>query len=165
MDKVENFHSRYGIPQGISAINGTHIDIKATSLSPTDYIKRKSRYSLNIQTCCDYKCCFLDVVIKWPVSVCDSRIFSNSFLNDILKTGKIPSCRRQILKDLDPIPVFFLGDPGYPLLLYLMKEYVNGGASHQKQYFGYKLCSARNVIECSFGRLKARFSAMKRARI
>jgi hypothetical protein len=44
-----------------------------------------------------------------------------------------------------------------------MKEYVNGGASRQEQYFGYKLCSTRNVIECSFGRLKARFGALKRA--
>ena len=48
MDKVENFHSRYGIPQCIGAIDGTHIDIKAPSLSPTDYINRKSRYSLNV---------------------------------------------------------------------------------------------------------------------
>ena len=51
----------------------------------------------------------------------------------------------------------------YPLLPYLMKEYANGGSSAQEQYFRYKLCSARNVIECSFGRLKARFGALKRA--
>ena len=42
IDKVENFHSRYGIPQCIGAIDGTHTDIKAPSLSPTDYINRKS---------------------------------------------------------------------------------------------------------------------------
>ena len=46
---------------------------------------------------------------------------------------------------------------------YVMKEYAGGGVTVQEQYFGYKLCSARNVIECSFGRLKPRFSCLKRA--
>ena len=44
-----------------------------------------------------------------------------------------------------------------------MKEYANGGSSAQEQYFGYKLCSTRNIIECSFGRLKDHFGALKRA--
>ena len=35
----------------------------------------------------------------------------------------------------------------------------------KEQYFtnSYRLCSARNVIECAFGRLKARFGYLKRA--
>ena len=43
-----------------------------------------------------------------------------------------------------------------------MKEYANGGSTSQEQYSGYKLCSVRNVIEYAFGRLKARFSALRR---
>ena len=67
-----------------------------------------------------------------------------------------------VVCDENPIPVVMLGDPAYPLLPYLMNEYANGGFTAQEQYFGYKLCSARNVIECAFGRLKARFSALQR---
>ena len=59
--------------------------------------------------------------------------------------------------------MFILGDSAYPLMPYLMKEYVGGGLSRQEQYFGYCLCSACNVIECSFGCLKARFACLKRA--
>ena len=44
-----------------------------------------------------------------------------------------------------------------------MKEYAGGGSTPQEQYLGYRLYSTRNVIECSFGRLKARFAALKRA--
>ena len=45
---------------------------------------------------------------------------------------------------------------------YVMKEYANSRSNASEQYVGCMLCSARNVIECAFGRLKARFSALRR---
>ena len=55
------------------------------------------------------------------------------------------------------MPNFLLGDPAYPLMPYIMKEYAAGGSTACQQYFGYKLCSAQNVIECSFAGLNSRF--------
>ena len=105
----------------LEAIDGTPIDIKQPKVNSSDYLNRKHRYSLNFRAVCDYKYTFVDVVVKWPGCV-----------HKQLKTGKIPSCERVIIEGENPVPVFLLGDPAYPLVPYVMKEYSNGGNTVQE---------------------------------
>ena len=80
-DKVKNFLKQFEFLQCLGAVDGTHIDIKQPSHNSTDFINRKSWFSINVQACCDYNCRFMDVVVKWPGSVHDARVFTNSTLN------------------------------------------------------------------------------------
>ena len=60
---------------------------------------------------------------------------------------------KELLPGYDKVSVTLLGDPAYPLLPYCMKEYPHA-RTNEEVIFNNMLRSARNPIECAFGRLK-----------
>ena len=159
---VKDFYEQHGFPQCLGAIDGTHIRIKQPSCSAhSDYINRKGNFTINCQAAADYRYCFFDVVVKWPSCVHNAQIFSNSSLNLLLRDKISPPCPRVIVENEPSVPICLLGDPAYPLLPFIMKEFANGGRTPEEQFFGYRFFSARMVIECAFARLKARFGCLR----
>ena len=78
----------------------------------------------------------------------------------MFRDGSIPKCEKVIVEGEPAVSVCILGDTAYPLLPFLMKRIHKKIA--EEQFFGYRLSSARMVIECVFGQLKARFGCMSR---
>ena len=86
-----------------------------------------------------------------------------SHLNQKLQKKFFPYCGKQIVEGETNVPICILGDPAYLLLPFLMKEYPKGEKDEREQYYGYRLSSVRMVIENAFGRLKGRFSCLRRS--
>jgi hypothetical protein len=77
-EKARHFFDQFQFSQCIGAVDGTHINIQQPTHNATDFINRKSHFSINVQACCDSKGQFMDVVVKWPGCVHDARVFTNS---------------------------------------------------------------------------------------
>ena len=75
-DAVFRFEDKFGFPQAIGCVDGTHIPIKQPLDSPHDYFCYKMKYSLNCQSICDEKGRFIDIDLRWPGSVHDARLYA-----------------------------------------------------------------------------------------
>ena len=158
-EKIAQFESKFGAKQSFGCIDGTHIPILCPVENSQDYFKYKNFYSINVQAVCDYRGYFLDVECTWPGSVHDAKVFANSSVNKKMRNGAIPMVY-QTMQGIK-IPCYLIGDPAYPLTPFCMKEYKTCSNNLQVVY-NSMLCSARNPIECAFGRLKARWGILTR---
>ena len=96
------------------AIDGTHIPILAPTDNHVEYVNRKGFHSVLMQAVTDCNYLYRDVVIGWPGSVHDARVFSNS---TIFRRGNEQQLSpRDLVKEICgvDIPPFLVGDPAYP---------------------------------------------------
>ena len=112
------------------------------------------------QAVCDSRGRFIEVECKLPGSVHDAKVFANSAISKNLRNNLFPITYSTLLPGQDPIPNYLIGDPAYPLTPYFIKEY-QSCSSNSKFIFNNLLGSARNQVECSFGRLKARWGFLR----
>lgn len=105
------------------AINRTHIPIATPQKDHAAYMNRKSYHSVVMQALVDDKYLFRDIVVGWPGSVHDARVFSNSELYTLGCSSQLfpTDLKADIIgKEIHPM---MLGDPAYSLLSWLIKGY------------------------------------------
>jgi hypothetical protein len=158
LEVIEGYEKAWGFPMCAGAIDGTHIPILAPSGNHAQYVNRKGYHSIPLQAVVDCNYLYRDVVIGWPGSVHDARVFSNSAIFKKGNQGKLfPS---ELTKEIngEEIPPFIVADPAYPLLPWVLKGYPNdNNAPRRERVFNYRLSRARVTVENTFGRWKGRF--------
>ncbi|CAM5150989.1 unnamed protein product [Natator depressus] len=143
-----------GFPNCGGAIEGAHIPILAPEHQAGEYINRKGYFSIVLQALVDHKGRFTNINVGWLGKVHDARIFRNSGLFQKLQEGTLFPDQKITVGDVE-MPIVILGDPAYPLMPWLMKPYT-GSLDSSQELFNYRLSKCRMVVECAFGRLKAR---------
>ena len=154
---IRGYKETWDFPMCAGAIDGTHIPILAPTKNHSDYVNRKGFHSILMQAVVDCNYLFRDVVIGWPGSVHDARVFSNS---SIFEKGNenclFPDDLTEEICGVD-VPPIIIADPAYPLLPWLIKGYPKNEATGSQRLFNYRLSRARMTVENTFGRWKGRY--------
>ena len=88
--------------------------------------------------------------MRWPGNLHDARIYENCGISKKFISREIPPIYEELVPGFALAPSLLLGDPAYPLLPNLMKEYLSWKNTKEIN-FNNTLSSARNQIECAFG--------------
>ena len=161
-NSVNDVVSKCGFLQCAGAIDGSHITVQAPCMNHTDYYNRKGWYSILSQAVVESDYLFWDVNVRWPGSVHDAHVFSNSTLNGKATSDNLLQGHSRNIEGKS-VAVCLVGDSGYLLLRWLLKPFpFNGDLSTAKKTFNYKLSRARIVSEIAFGRLKARWCRLSK---
>lgn len=147
LDVQRAFMQQSGIPGVVGLIDCTHIPIISPGGGNAELFRnRKGFFSINVQAICDHELKLTNVVVRWPGSTHDSRIFENSNI-----------CAKFERREINGI---LLGDNGYPLRSYLVTPVLTPN-SREERRFNLALCNTRVKIENVFGILKRRFPCLR----
>lgn len=154
---INGFRTKCNVPQCAGAVDGCHIPVRPPANNHTDYYNRKGWYSVLLQAVVDHKYVFRDVVVGWPGSAHDARVFSNSNLYRKANNRTILNTNSISILNTNVFP-FLVADSAYPLDTWLMKPFPHNSAlTSGQRNFNLLICRARIVTENAFGRLKARW--------
>ena len=152
---AEYFEEKTNIPQAILVIDGSHIPVSAPKIGYQDYVNRKGWTSIVLQGVVDNKLLFRNIYCQEPGCTHDATVLRNSNLFKY-KDLVIPDGTKEI--NGVKIPYLIVGDPAYPLLPWLMKNYIyTSKISVEEDSFNVYLNKIRVNVEIAFGHLKNRW--------
>ncbi|CAN7950423.1 unnamed protein product, partial [Ixodes hexagonus] len=144
----QGFYAMQGFPGVVGAIDCTHVPIQSPGgVDAERYRNRAGYFSINVQTVSDHRLHIRDIVVRWPGSVHDSTIFSNSALKALFEDGKVGD-------------YILLGDGGYACSRYMMTPVIAPKTPAERAYNTAHI-PTRSTVERQYGVWKRRFPALQ----
>lgn len=160
-----DFNQLWQFPHTLGALDGKHIRIKSPTNSGSLFYNFKGYFSIVLFAAVDAHSRFRYINVGSNGKSSDSTIFSESSLYEAMQNGtlNIPQPEELVVDEGSKIPYFFISDDAFALDRHIMKPYNrNMKLSVPQEIFNYRLCRARMVVECAFGRLASRFRIFHR---
>lgn len=141
------FMRRTGVPGVVGSIDGCHIKIDSPKENEKDYVNRKFFHSINVLAVCTHNRKFSYILVGFPGSVHDARVFRCSDLFTQIST--------------DPAVLFpstnyhLIGDAAFPCSRYLLPTFKKTLANTpRKKRYNKKISRTRIVVENAFSDVK-----------
>ena len=94
-------------------------------------------------------------------SVHDAKVFASSIITRKFREGSLPGTLHEVLPGYRDVSNYLITEPAYRLNPFYIKDY-HSCSNNQLVFFNNMLRSARNTIECEFGKLKARWGLLRK---
>lgn len=161
-EMADYFEERFGIPQCVGAIDGSHIPILKPPQYQSDFHNRKGWHSIILQATVDGKGMFWDLNVGQPGREHDASVLRKSRLWAWATNSNGFSGRVKNICGTD-VGYFILGDSAYPLQKWLLKPYPDTGRlTEGQELYNMRTSRARCVVEHAFGRLKGRWKCLSK---
>lgn len=158
---IQSFERLSDLPNIVSAIDGSHVRIKAPPDSAADYFSRYQQHDFIIQAVVNGNQIFMDFTCGFPGSMHDARVLRGSAIFRRAAQGEILTAPTVNMAGREITP-YLVGDSAYPLSPWLMKPYPEGTRDPSEIAFNKELSSARVQVECAFGMLKNRWRVLQK---
>ncbi|XP_015267767.1 PREDICTED: putative nuclease HARBI1 [Gekko japonicus] len=157
--KIMDGFDRLGFPHCIGAIDRMPLLTRAPGRGLDEHGNVKKYSSVLLQGTVDHTGRFTNAEMEWSGSNQDAFVFSNSTLCTAMDAGGyVPGNPILHLEGLS-VPALIVADGDYPMRRWLMKPF-DQCRGRRERNFNSALHRARNVAECAFERLKARWRCL-----
>ncbi|KAJ9516166.1 hypothetical protein QJQ45_024594, partial [Haematococcus lacustris] len=152
-----------GMPQCFAAVDGVHFAVKDWGVRAM--VNRKGFTSYNVLALIDGDEQFINVEVGCPGSMHDARVMAESELADGLhgELGQLLWSARQEVNGC-AMPMSILADSAYACHTFVLPAFKDTNAARCPHLTRFNTMHgpARRKIECTFGRLKARWRVLLR---